>query len=79
VLVENAWLIIILGPVLSLVYGSVALLLLVKVNGYIISFDVPADFANAVRSMLDIQKILGRIVRRLLLGAFPWSCQLPMG
>lgn len=77
--VQRPWLKVILGPVLSLVYGSVALFLLVRVNGYIIGFDVLTYFAHAMRSVSDIQKIPGRVVFRLLFGTFPWSCELSVG
>ena len=60
---------------LSLVYGSVALFLLVKVNGYIIGFDVLTYFAHAMCSVPDIQKIPGRIVFSILLGTLPWYCE----
>jgi hypothetical protein len=76
---QGAWLKVILGPVLSLVYGSVALFLLVKVNGYITGFDVLAGVARAMRSVPDIKKISRCVVRRLLFGAFFGACQLLVG
>ena len=76
---QGAWLKVILGPVLSLVYGSVALFLLVKVNGYNTGFDVLAGIAHAMRSVPDIKKISRCVVRRLLFGAFFGSCQLLVG
>ena len=76
---QGAWLKVILGPVLSLVYGSVALFLLVRVNGYITGFDVPADIARTMRSVPDIKKISRCAVRRLLFGPFFGACQLLVG
>jgi hypothetical protein len=70
---------VILGPVLSLVYASVALFLLVKANGYITGFDVLAAFTDAMRSVPDIKKISRCLVRRLLFGAFFRPYQLSVG
>jgi len=76
---QSACLKVILGPVLSLVYGSVAFFLLVKANGYITGFDVLAGIARAMRSVSDIKKISRCFVRRLLFGAVFGARQLLVG
>lgn len=76
---RSAWLKVILGPVLDLVYGSVPLFLLAKAYGYITGFDVLTDFDRAMPSVPVIQKISGCAVRRMLLGALSWTCELSVG
>lgn len=76
---QGSFLKVILGPVLSLVYASVALFLLVRVNGYITGFDVLAGFTDAMPPVPDIKKISRCAVRRLLFGTFFWPYQLSVG
>jgi hypothetical protein len=78
-LIQGAWLKIILGPVLSLVCASVPLYFLVKINGHIIGFDVLAHFAHAMRSVPGIKEVSRCVVCHLLLGAFFGPYQLPVG